>query len=142
MDFFDTELIINRLKETQFEFEVVEGAAEYAAVERLATFRPGALYVVLIREQNAAGENPQPRGKSVASVTFGVIAVAKNLRGRAGAEAMKDAKPIIGRLRQALLGWSPPGCSPCKWLQGDVLDYDKTNLLWADVFSTTHVLGA
>jgi hypothetical protein len=98
--------------------------------------------VVLIREQNGAGDGPQSRGKVVSTVTFGVLAVARNFRDATGAEALKDAAPVIGQVRKALLGWCPPGCTPCKWLQGDVLDYDKNNLLWADVFSTTHVIGA
>lgn len=143
MDFFDTDLIIARLKETQFGFDVVEGAAEYAAVERLSSFRPGSLYVVLLQEQNAAGDNPQPRSKAVATVTFGVVAAARNYNGNTGAAAMKDAKPIIGRLRQALIGWAPAGCStPCRWLHGELRDYDKSTLLWVDIFTTTHVLSS
>lgn len=142
MDFFDTELIINRLKETQFEFEIVEGAAEYSAVSGLSGFRHGSLYVVLVRERNPAGDGPQPRAKAAAVTTFGVIAAVRNYRGGTAAEALKNARPIIGRMRKAILGWAPPGCnSPCIWIQGDVMESDKSTLLWADVFSTTHVLG-
>lgn len=143
MDFFDTELIINRLKETQFDFEIVEGAAEFDAITTLSSFRPGSVYVVLMRERNAAGNAGQARNKAVAEVTFGVIIAARNYRGSNGIEALKNAKPLVGRMRKALLGWVPPGCNtPCIWLQGDVLDRDKQNVLWADLFSTTHVLGA
>lgn len=142
MYFFNTELIIERLKETQFQFELVEGAAEFEAVTSLASFRPGSLYVVLMREQNPAGNGAQAQRKTAAIATFGVIVAARNYRGNRGAEALKDAVPIISRMRQALLGWPPAGCTPCIWHQGDVLDKDKQNLLWADVFSTTHVIGA
>ena len=141
MDVFDTQLIEARLRDAQFQFEVVGGAAEYAAIPALGNFRPGAVYVVLIREQNAAGDGPQSRNKTAATVTFGVIAVARNYRGKAGAEAVNEVKPVVERIRQALLGWAPAGCSACKWLQGDVLDYDNTHLLWADVFTTSYVMG-
>lgn len=142
MQFFDIELIQNRLKESQFGFEIVEGAAEYAAVKDISTFRPNSLYVVPMREQNGAGDRPQPRSKAAAVVTFGVIAVAKNARDARGAAAMKDAGEVIGRVRTALVGWAPPGYKPFIWLEGSLMDYDRTNLLWADVFTTFHVIGA
>lgn len=142
MYFFDTELIIERLKETQFQFELVEGAAEYEAVTSLSGFRPGSLYVVLLGDYNPAGSGAQAKRKTAAIVNFAVIVAARNYRGSKGAEALKDAKPIIERMREALMGWPPAGCTSCIWHRGDVLDKDKQNLLWADVFSTTHVIGA
>lgn len=142
MQFFDIDLIQARLKENCFGFEIVDGAAEFAAVKDISSFRAGSVYVVLMREQNGAGDRPQPMTKAPAVVTFGVIAVAKNARDSRGAAAMQDAKEIIGRVREALLGWAPAGCKPCIWLEGSLMDYDRTNLLWADVFTTSHVIGA
>ena len=139
---FELELIKRRLSETQFGFESVNGVAEYAVVEKNSSFRPNTVFVVPMREQNPAGAEPQPRAKSMAAVTFGVIAVAKNVRDSRGEEALKDALEIVGRVRQALIGWVPEGCKPCIWLQGDVTEYNGTNLLYIDAFTTSYVIGA
>lgn len=142
MDFFDPELIQARLRDPQFGFEKVEGASEYAAVERVSSFRHGTAYVVLTRERNAAGDKQHPVKSAKVEVTFGVIVVGRNYRDSTGAEALKSVQPAIGNVRKALLGWMPEGClTPCRWIQGEVLDYDKTNLLWADVYSTTYVIS-
>lgn len=141
MQFFDDQLIVDRLKDPAFEFEIVGDAVDYAAVKSFTSFRPGSVYVVLNTESNAARDQPQPRAKAVSSVTLGVIVTARNYRGD-GSEAKKDLKPMVGRVRDALIGWVPPGATPMKWLEGAVMDYDDGRIMWCDVFSTTHVLGA
>lgn len=142
MEFFDVTKVEDRLKLEQFGFEVVGSAADYASVTQLGSFRPGSVYVVLVGERNGAGENQQGQFKTPAVVTFGVVIAARNFRGTAGGDAAKELKPLVGRVRSALIGWAPDKCAPCKWLQGDVMDYDKTNILWCDVFTTTHILGS
>lgn len=141
MHFFDITPIEERLRQPQFGFELVEGAAAYAAVKDIASFRPGTAYVVLAGDRNGAGSAPQARMKAAAPTTFGVIVAARNYRDTSGRAAMQDIASLVGNARQALIGWAPPHCSPCIWLQGDVLDYDRSNLLWIDVFTTTYVLG-
>lgn len=140
-DPFDTRLIEERLSEAQFGFEKVTGAADYAAIENIGTCREGTVYVVLARELNGLNQAPQARNKHTATVTFGVICVTRSYRDVRGKDAQKSMSKVVGKARQAIVGWVPEGCTPCVWLQGDVLDYDKTNLLWIDVYSTTHVLG-
>lgn len=141
MQMFDTDLVEARLKEPEWGFDQVFGAADYAAVTALSDFRPGTAYVVLAGERNPASAGAQPRARASAVASFGVIVVATNFRDQTGKEALNDVKDMVRRLREALIGWAPAGCDHCIWLQGDVMDYDRSNLLWCDVFTTTHVLG-
>lgn len=142
MDFFDSQLIIEHLKKSEFGFKKVEGAAEYAGVERVGSFVQNTLFVVMTKERNKSPDKSAISKKAIADVTFGVISVGRNYRDSTGAAALNDIGPVIGRVRKAVLGWLPPGClTPCQWLEGNVLDYDKTNLLWVDVFTTSYTIG-
>ena len=51
---------------------------------------------------------------------------------------------LFRSVRDALMGWLPPveGARPIRWLQGDVLDYDASVLLWAEVYQTQQFIGA
>lgn len=138
----DTSLIEQRLREPAFGFETVCGAADYASVKSIADFRPGTAYVVLAGERNPAASQPQARFKTAAHATFGVIIAARNYRDQSGIAALQDVSTLVSNARTALLGWAPAGCTPCIWQQGDVLDYDRSHLLWIDIYTTTHVLGA
>lgn len=141
MQFFDTGLIEERLKDPQFGIEQVGGAADYAAVKSLAEFRPGSVYVVMVGETNPTGNQPQPQFKAPAMATFGVIIAARNYRDQTGKAALNDIVTLAGNVRSALLGWAPKGAKPCVWQEGNVAGYDRSTLLWIDVFTTTHVLG-
>lgn len=142
MDFFDSQLIIEHLKNPAFGFEKVEGAAEYATVEKIGSFRPNTLYVVIQSERSKSIDKPAAIKRAIAEITFGVVCVGRNYRDRTGNAALKDIGPVIGRARKAIMAWQPKGCSDaCRWLEGRVLDYDQTNFLWADVFTTSYVIG-
>lgn len=142
MDFFNAELIQERLRDPQFNFEKVSGAAEYSAVERIGSFRHNTLFVVVSKERNKSSDKPAALKRAIAEVTFGIISVGRNYRDATGAAALQDVGPVIGRVRTAIMGWTPHGCaSACQWLEGNVLDYDKTNLLWLDVFTTSYIVG-
>lgn len=142
----DTSLIENRLKDAVPELQMVEGMAEYATIKDLREFRPGSAYVVLAGERNPnspdSAEGARSRGKSQALCTFGVVIVARNYRGRSGKEALQDVSPLVGKVRDALVGWSPVSpFKPIVWLSGDVMEYDNNTLLWLDVYTTTHFIG-
>ncbi len=140
MWFFDTQLIIDRLKESQFGFEIVEGAAEYAAVPSLSGFRPGSVYVIPLSEFNPSEKGQPPSPKTASVATFGVVVVVRNHRG--SSELLKESQECIGKVRKALIGFAPKGCKPCKWELGSVQDADGSVLVWGDKFTTTHILGA
>lgn len=142
MDFFNADLIQQHLRKPEFQFANVEGAAEYAAVERIGSFRQNSLFVVVSKERNKSPDKPAALKRAIAEVNFGIISVGRNYRDNTGAAALQDIGPVIGRVRKAILGWTPEGCiTACQWLEGNVLDYDKTNLLWLDIFTTSYTIG-
>lgn len=139
---FDINQVITRIKEQVTELQSVEGAAEYSAITSLKDFRAPCAYVLLAQEKSD-GEPRTPNALQRANVTFGVVIVVKNYRDqRKGAEANDTLRPLVGAVREAVKGWQPelPGARPCVWLQGDVADYDNTNLLWIDVYQTQHFI--
>lgn len=142
----NTDVIEQRLREVLPQFEIVAGAADYAAVRELRGFRTPSAYVVTAQERDAPEPNQTQRrtsGRQHAETTFGVILALRNYRDVRGESATDDARPLIGAVRDALMGWTP-GLGimrPIEWQQGDVLDYDQSVLLWAEVFTTKHFIG-
>ncbi|AFJ02008.1 hypothetical protein Q7C_839 [Methylophaga frappieri] len=141
----DTSLIEERLK-AQISNDVLQkigSAADFAAVTSMSGFRIGSAYVILVDESRInPSESDRNRGKQQVRSTFGVITVARNFRGQTGAEAQQELRPFIGLIRTALVGWSPVSpWRPITWEDGKVIDYDKSTLLWADTFTTTHFIS-
>lgn len=138
---FDVDQVIGRLRAQVPELQLVEGAGAYAAIRSLGDFRPPSAFVLLVNERSD-GEVPKG-GRQRALATFGVVLAVRNYRDQIGAAAMNDVSPLVGRIRDLIIGWQPEiqGGRPCQWLQGDVLDYDASTLLWCDVFKTQHFIG-
>lgn len=142
----DTGLIEQRLRDVLPQFEVIAGAADYAAVQELRGFRTPSAYVVTAQERDATEPTQAQRrgsGRQHAETTFGVILALRNYRDARGAAVTDDARPLIGAVRDALMGWTPGAqiMRPITWQQGDVLDYDANTLLWAEIFYTKHFIG-
>jgi len=138
---FSVRVVIERLKAAVPDFQSVAGTAEYGSITSLREFRPDSAFVLLARER---GDGEAPKGgRQRALCTFGVVIAVRNFRDRMGGESMEEISPLIGQARAALMGWIPPvnGGRPCRWLQGDVLDFDNDTLLWSDVFETQHFIG-
>jgi len=138
---FSTRVVIDRLTAEVPEFQIIAGTAEYGTIMSLREFRADSAYVLLARER-ADGEAPKG-GRQRALSTFGVVIAVRNYRDRMGGESLEEISSLIGKSRAALMGWSPPvnGGRPCKWIQGDVLDFDNETLLWSDVYETQHFIG-
>lgn len=137
---FDTSVIEQRLKDSVPELQTVAGAADYAAVTDLRSFRSSSAYVVLANEK---GSSDLPRGVHQVTATFGVITVARNYSNATGTAAKDDASTLVKAVRTALVGWRPGNREyrSIAWLQGDVLDYNANTLLWLDVFETTYYIN-
>jgi hypothetical protein len=137
---FDVQLVIERLRARVPALQHVDGASAYAAVKSLADFRTPCAYVLLANER-PAGDMGRA-GTQQTTATFGVVLAVRSYRDMRGEAAMDDASPLIGEIRQQIINWIPPvqGGKPCRWQQGDVLDYDATTLLWCDVFATEHFI--
>lgn len=149
---FDIDLVVQRLRtELGDALQQVRGAADYAAITNFRDFRPPEAFALLVSERGAAGQGagatgaPAPSAaRQPATVEFGVVLAVSNARYQRGAPAVSDAMPLIGRVRDALIGWLPPGlplARPVVWRSGRVLDYDAGVLLWADTFNTQHSIG-
>ena len=143
----DTDLIAEHLRESVPEFQQVGQAADYAAVKSLRDLRPPSAYVVLAQEKGdsdpSADRQARSSGRQRVECTFGVILGLRNFRDNLGHAASEDARPLIGRLREALMGWTPGlgQFREIRWRQAEVLDYDADMLLWMEVFSTHRFIG-
>ena len=86
---------------------------------------------------------PAILGYAAISATVGVVLAVSNYRDTRGAETVEELTPLLGKVRAALMGWTPDiiGGRPFQFLQGDVLDYDASTLLWTDVYQTQHFIG-
>lgn len=144
---FNVDLVITRLLAQVPDLRRVRGAADYAAVTSLQDFQPPEAFVVPARERGApnAGSSRQ-----AVQAYFGVVVVVRNYKEQRGKPSLDDATPLIGRTRDALIGWIPAdaagntlrGGRGCQWVQGDVMDYDASTLLWSDVYQTQHFIGS
>lgn len=150
---FDIDLVIARLAAEISPLQQVRGAADYATLTGIRDFRPPEAFALVLTEQAAGADPARPGtgvsapagvGRQVAATEFGVVLAIRNVRYQRGAPALQDAGPLIGQVRDALIGWLPPGLAgarPCKWLRGYIIDYDAGTLLWADEFTTQHFIG-
>lgn len=142
---FDIDQVIARITEKVTAFQTVEGAAEYASITSLKDFRAPCAFALLAQERGDTEQMPgaRPSGRQRAIVTFGIVIAVRNYRDKRGAESMDELSPLVGSCRNALMGWTPAvsGARPCRWLQGDVLEYDSNTLLWSDVYQTQHFIG-
>ncbi|WP_223723804.1 hypothetical protein [Pseudomonas aeruginosa] len=143
---FDHNLIIERLKDQVAVLESVGGAADFAAIKAVRDFRTPTAYVIL------AEETPMPRSsgapgaatRQMVQVRFGVVVATRNYRDNKGKNAMDDLRPVLGQVRDALIGWVPPGlvgARDCQLIQGQAVDYDTSVLIWADLYQTQHAIG-
>lgn len=143
---FDIDLVIARLADQVPVLDEVAGAAELKGIQDLRSFRTPSAYVVLIQE------TPEPRkpgapgasSRQMTRVLFGVSVAVRNYSADKGKAAADDLRPVLGAIRDGLIGWVPPGLSgarDCQLVQGKVLDYDADTVLWADIYETQHALG-
>jgi hypothetical protein len=141
---FDTALVIARLQTQAAQLQQVGGAADYAAVQSLTSFRTPSAFVVLAGEQDISPDVDAPQRRPSAAqqveTTFGVVVAVQNFRDASGEAAADDASPVITAVREAIAGWTPDQkrYRPIRWRMGDVLDYDANTLLWMDVFTINH----
>lgn len=133
----NTEVIEQRLRDELSHIKnfTVGGAADYAAVQDLRSFRCPSAFVVPTKER---ATNDTARHTYQVNAAFGVVTAVRHYGNTSGTKAIAEARPLIGAIRTALVGWMPQSRDfrECVWLEGDVLDYDAGTLLWADVFNT------
>lgn len=142
---FDHRLVLDRLRAELPSKFTLGTAADLASVTNLRDFRPPQAFVVL------AQETPIPRhpgapgasGRQIVLVHFGVTLAVTNHRDPRGGAAGDDLQKLLGQVRDALIGWTPPlpAARDCQLIQGKVIDYDASVLVWADIYQTQHAIG-
>ena len=145
---FDVRPIQERLRAGVPQLRSVQGAADYAAVTALRDFPAPCAYVVLAKERGA--QNPPGnaiRGQvmpvsQVVEVVFGVVLVVRNYREQRGAQVVDELGVLLAAVRNQLLGFVPDviGARACQLVQGDLLDYDGAMALWAESYTTQHMI--
>lgn len=143
---FDHNLVIARLKDQVPELQEVGGAADLAAVTMLRDFRTPSAFVLLAVETPIPRQSGAPGAatRQMVPVNFGVVVAVRNYRGNKGQAAADDLRPVLGRVRDALIGWVPPdlaGARDCQLVEGRVIDYDTDTLVWTDLYQTQHSIG-
>lgn len=143
---FDHNLVIARLKDQVPELQEVGGAADLAAMQKLRDFRTPSAFVLLAMETPIPRQSGAPGAatRQMVPVNFGVVVAVRNYRDNKGQAAADDLRPVLGRVRDALIGWVPPdlaGARDCQLVQGKVIDYDTDTLVWTDIYQTQHSIG-
>jgi len=143
---FDIDLVIERLRDQVPSLDEVAGAAELEGIQDLRSFRTPSAYVVLVQETAEPRRTGAPgaTGRQMTKALFGVAVAVRNYSDSKGKGAADDLRPVLGAIRDALIGWVPPGlpgARDCQLLQGKVIDYNSDTLLWTDIYETQHALG-
>lgn len=143
---FDHNLVIARLKDQVPELQEVGGAADLASIQKLRDFRTPSAFVILAVETPVPRQSGAPGAatRQMVQVQFGVVVAVRNYRDSKGQAAADDLRPELGRVRDALIGWVPPGLTgarDCQLVQGKVIDYDTDTLVWTDLYQTQHSIG-
>ena len=149
-DLLDMRWVQARLRERVPGLREVRGAASYASLVRgIQEFNPDEAFVIPMKELSPDQDRPTP-GRQVARSMFGVVIATRHYSDEQGETAINSVKPIIGAVRDAVIGWTPvdsngeslSGARPCWWLGGEILDYSAETLLWSEVFATQHNIGS
>lgn len=147
---FDIGLVRDRIRQgvSDKELRQVQGSADYAAVQALRDFPAPCCYVLLAREMpletktGASIPGQQARLAQLVEVNFAVVSVCRNYREQRGAQVIDELRILLGKVRQPLLGWTPPiaGGRACQLIEGNLEDYDAATALWVDVWKTQALL--
>ena len=141
---FDTDMVVARVARQVPELQLVGGAADYAAVKELRSFRTPSAYVIFAEERNTG---KVPTSVNVCAqesvVEFGVVLALRHYKELRGEQMHQEARALIGAVRSALIGWRPPaqGARVVTWMSGKVLDYDAGVLLYADLYQLPYMLS-
>ena len=116
----------------------VGGAADFSALPGVGPQAVPAAFLVLLDEN--AGSNQLDTGISQrVDVRFGVILAVRNLHDGVGAAAIDDLETLRRAIKNALLGWRPPGADDvCIYGGGRVLELSEQILWWQDDFVTAY----
>lgn len=122
-----------RLSEAGSLFRQVAGAAEFAALEKIAKASPSVF--VMIREE-ASGENERLNGPVFQRMETDVAVLIRvaNLAGTAG--GITDIEALKAHARGKLVGFVPAGCDePVTHISGELVKAAGGEVWWEDLYS-------
>lgn len=140
---FDLKLVIDRLKaELGEQVHHIGTTAEYRSVTNLsqAGLVTPALFVV---PNSEIGHQNDIAVRQMVTVSFSVVVIVQSYQYAADGSQLNVTNPIIGKIREALMGWIPPvkGAKETFFVRGDVLDYTNTYLAWMETYQTKCIMG-
>ena len=95
---FDTDMVVARVARQVPELQLVGGAADYAAVKELRSFRTPSAYVIFAEERNTG---KVPTSVNVCAqesvVEFGVVLALRHYRETRGEQMQDDMRALVGR---------------------------------------------
>lgn len=146
---FDIGHVVKRLEAHAPALRLVGQRGEYSKVRSLASFPTPCAYVLLAVERpvktssGASVPGKQNPLAQVVNVGFAVVMAFRNYRGLSNGDELRDELlGVVGEVRDALLGWTPPvnGGRQCQLLAGDLDDFDDAVAVWIDKWETQHII--
>ncbi|WP_373840487.1 hypothetical protein [Glaesserella sp.] len=140
---FDLRLVIERLKSRMpDDIKHIGSTAEYRSISELSLsgLPTPAVYVV---PNNEIGHQDGVAIRQMVTVTFSVILIVQSYQYSHASPQLAVSSPVIGKIREALMGWVPPirGAKETHFVRGDVLDYSNNYLVWMETYKTSMIMG-
>lgn len=117
----------------------VQGALELAAALKAPSVATPAAFVVPMGDQPQADEAFSGSVHQQVRTRLAVVLVVDNKRDGTGGAASDELELLRTKVRQALLGWGPPGMdSPLTAGTGQLIDMDNGRVWWSDEYLIDH----
>ena len=132
--------IKTRLKEAlKGDLRRVDGGLEFASITRKTAQNPSA-FVFTVRESGRAQELIGAVRQTIKSEVAVVLAV-RAIDNPTGEEALDRVNNLRGKVRRALVGFSPiGGWSALSFVRGQLLDLEAGWAFWQDTFETAGLM--
>ncbi|WP_427833170.1 phage tail terminator protein [Actinobacillus pleuropneumoniae] len=140
---FDLKLVIEKLKPLMPTYiHHVGSTAEYRSISNLSqTGLPTpAVYVV---PNSEIAHQSDIAVRQMVTVSFSVIVIVQSYQYSSDNPQLALSHPVIGKIREQLMGWTPPisGAKQTFFVRGDVLDYSNSYLAWMETYQTKMLIG-
>jgi len=117
----------------------VEGAVEFAALQKppLDAKLPAA-FVMAAEDRAAPNTMASQVLRQEVTRTIRVVLFVRSLRDARGAAAAEQLETLMDAVRDALIGWLPPGArKPLELQAGALLGFSDQTVAWAEDFTCT-----
>lgn len=134
--------IIAKLKTIPDTFAIVEGAAQFAAIDNVPDAMPAAYVIV---EAETAADNERMTGPVLQRIEadIAVVIVTDNVSDTSGSAVSTDIEALKAKIRSALLGFVPPSSSsgdPVTYVEGKALKLRGGTAWYRELFAVAYYL--